>query len=94
MKGREQNVLDAFERAEFKRRLIRPLLAYIGFATLLAAASIGGIFWRRTHGHPAWAQSIALCNICVNMALMVGWSAFVLNRRRKELHKLQSSRQL
>lgn len=74
-------------RLQFQRALIKPLIAFLGFAVFLAALSLGIVFWRLAHqGQPQWAAHIAIWNCLANMALIVGWIFYV------QIHRARASR--
>jgi hypothetical protein len=73
------------DNAEFKLSLIKPWLLFIGLAALVAFTAIRVNHWHFAHGRPLWAEMIMRYNYLVNMALIVGWFAYVQFRRRKSL---------
>jgi hypothetical protein len=71
------------DSAEFKSSLIKPALVFAALILLFAAFSIGVNHWSFAHGQPHWAKNLLASNFYVNIALVVGWFAYVQMRRRK-----------
>jgi hypothetical protein len=73
--------------AEFKLTLIKPMVLFIGLTALVAFIAIRVNHWHFAHGRPHWADDIGRYNYLADMALLVGWFAYVQFRRRKSLRQ-------
>jgi hypothetical protein len=75
------------DQAEFKLSLIKPMLLFIGLMALVAFIGIRVNHWPFAQGRPHWADNIARYNYFADMALLIGWFAYVQFRRRKFLRQ-------
>ena len=71
------------DEIEFKRKLVRPMVAMVTVLILIAFVAIWVVVWRGSHGRPAWAENVLLWDLLANLTTMVGWAAFVRTCRSR-----------